>query len=77
MDKRLPIFIGGLMRCCVATWDVYTGPSDEGTILQCRYNPDAEDHRMVVEAGGWRWLGLRGQKLDAVPPMRALRTVQD
>ena len=70
MNQRLPIYVGGLLRCCIATWDVYDGPSDEGTELACRFNPDKPDHVMVVEDGGWRWVGLKGQKLDAVPPMR-------
>jgi hypothetical protein len=71
VNKRLPIFVGGLLRCCIDTWDAYDGPSDEGTVLQCRYNP-GPDHRLVSERGSWRWVNI---KEEEVPPLGNMRAV--
>jgi hypothetical protein len=50
-DSRLSIRIGGLMRCCVGTWQEYDGPEDEGTVLPCLYCSSS----MIVREGAWEW----------------------
>jgi len=51
---------GGLFRCCTDTVEALypDGPArlaTEGQILQCKYSQSA-NHRMVFQAGVWRWL---------------------
>lgn len=51
-----PIYFSGLMRCCIATWEEYTGPEDEGQTLACKYE-HPEHTTMVVKNGYWQWVG--------------------
>jgi hypothetical protein len=54
-DERLSI--GGLMRCCVETWDEAMRTArgwQDGDTLQCKYTT-SEYHRMVREDGLWSW----------------------
>lgn len=51
---------GGLIRCCLKTLDeLYPGGpariAAEGQKLQCRYMPDAPNHRMIFRDGAWEW----------------------
>jgi hypothetical protein len=57
VDRLRP---GGLMRCCTETvGDLYPdGPAAlaaEGQTLQCKYNPDEPEHRMIFRDGAWEW----------------------
>jgi len=52
------IKIGGLMRCCMDTWDEHCeqdGPACvDGETLQCKYSSDPI-HNMIRIAGIWKW----------------------
>lgn len=50
--KRLPIYQGGLMRCCLDTLSRYSGPTDEGIIVKCEYCGET----MIVRDQAWHWL---------------------
>lgn len=47
----LPIHIGGLFRCCIATLTDYDGPEAEGTVVSCRWCQT----EMVVRDGVWHF----------------------
>ena len=50
--RRLPLRIGGVMRCCIETLD--TTPmttEDEGTVLPCRWCKSS----LRVRDGAWEW----------------------
>jgi hypothetical protein len=52
--------IGGLMRCCLASLsELYPNGAAkiaaEGQTLQCKFAPDSINHRMIFDAGVWRW----------------------
>lgn len=52
--ERLPLAIGGVMRCCIATLDAHEtagGAQAEGTVLPCRYCKSA----LHVQGNVWRW----------------------
>jgi hypothetical protein len=54
-DHPLPIKIGGLFRCCLATYDQLApvaSATKEGDTLTCSY---CDDGRMVVRNGVWEW----------------------
>lgn len=46
---------GGLMRCCIATLEQSTEPSQVGTTLDCQYEPEGNKNMIVGEDGVWRW----------------------
>ena len=54
-DKRLPLRIGGVLRCCVATLSEYEGidgegvEQREGTVLPCKYCSSS----LIVRDGKW------------------------
>lgn len=50
-NERLPVRIGGLMRCCTGTLAEYGGPEDEGTVLPCKWCSSS----MIVRDGAWEW----------------------
>jgi hypothetical protein len=51
---------GGLMRCCIATWQETTTPTVIGDHLSCNYESDPNNEQMVVAADGvWEWRGPR------------------
>jgi len=55
-DERL--HTGGLMRCCIASWEAAMGTArgwQDGDVIHCRYATDDDSHRMVREAGVWSW----------------------
>lgn len=46
---------GGLMRCCVASWDAAMGTArgwQDGDVIECIHD---DSHRMVREDGVWSW----------------------
>jgi hypothetical protein len=47
------LFIGGLMRCCIETWDekVKDAPQTEGQIIPCNWCESS----MIFKDGAWRW----------------------
>lgn len=52
MKTKLPIRIGGLMRCCLETY--YTAKlktEKEGAVLHCKYCANS----MRVSDGAWEW----------------------
>lgn len=47
--------MGGLMRCCIGTWQVAEKPTEIGRVLQCQYS-DGPLHRMILAPDGvWEW----------------------
>jgi hypothetical protein len=54
ISAPLPIHMGGLMRCCIATWEEIAPPAEqttEGDTLACSYCSSS----MVARDGAWRW----------------------
>ena len=50
--RRLPVRIGGLMRCCIATLNGAAFASEkEGDVLPCKYCKSS----MRVKGGAWEW----------------------
>lgn len=47
----LPVQIGGLFRCCIATLTDYDGPEAEGTVGPCRWCQT----EMVVRDDVWHF----------------------
>lgn len=62
--------IGGLLRCCVDTWDraAAEGKLDDipvGGYLQCMYAPEHADHRITrFEGDVWGWIGTADAEAD-------------
>jgi hypothetical protein len=55
IDAPLPIRQGGLMRCCIETWQTMapmSADTREGDTLSCRY---CELGDMIVKDGVWQW----------------------
>lgn len=53
-DAPLPLRIGGVMRCCVATLDAIGPPASmtkEGDTLSCSYCSSG----LIVRGGAWEW----------------------
>lgn len=53
---RLPLAIGGVLRCCIHTLDQHetvNGTQEEGTVLPCLYCQSA----LHVIGGKWQWCG--------------------
>jgi len=53
-DKPLPLLVGGVMRCCINTYEGIAPPAEhtaEGDTLPCSYC----DSRLIVHAGMWGW----------------------
>ena len=48
---KLPIRIGGLMRCCIATLEMMSG-GNEGDIINCI----SCQSQMQVHDGAWEWV---------------------
>lgn len=63
----LPLAIGGVLRCCIATFQ-RTAPSadvtSEGDTLDC----DHCESRLIVLGGVWRW----DREHDGLPPLELL-----
>jgi hypothetical protein len=56
-SQKDPICIGGLMRCCLKTYDDIApsvGMASEGDTLQCSYT-DSSLHSMRLRDGAWEW----------------------
>lgn len=55
------LYIGGLMRCCLGTWeDERGGKTDkpqEGDVIECKYC----DGKIVYQGDGWRWKDEAGE----------------
>lgn len=69
MRDRIPLRIGGVVRCCVATLADYEnddGVNDEGTVLPCKYCKSA----LIVRGRTWEW--YREYVPPAAPTPRAL-----
>lgn len=49
--RRLPLRIGGVMRCCIATLDDALVTENEGDTLDCRHCSS----RLRVRDGAWEW----------------------
>lgn len=50
--RRLPLRIGGVMRCCIQTLnDTPLRSENEGEILKCVYCSNS----LRVRAGAWEW----------------------
>jgi hypothetical protein len=62
-ERPLPIRIGGVMRCCVATVREWTGEPNEGTTLPCNFCAS----QMRVRDGAWEW-DSDYREDDAPPP---------
>lgn len=53
-ETRDPIRIGGVMRCCIATYEELAPPSHmtkEGDTLSCNWCSS----RLIMRDGGWEW----------------------
>jgi hypothetical protein len=53
-DARLPIRIGGLMRCCIQSYENAAPTAEntaEGDVLACAWCSSS----MVVRDGAWEW----------------------
>lgn len=59
--STLPIYIGGLFRCCMLSIADYNGPEDVGTTIPCRYHKDQEPvAKIILDSNGekvWAWIG--------------------
>lgn len=49
--RKLPLRIGGVMRCCVETLNTTPVIESEGDVLPCRYCSS----RLRVRDGAWEW----------------------
>lgn len=47
------VYIGGLMRCCLATIHEYAGDDSVGTEVKCKWCPGF----IVSTERGWEWEG--------------------
>lgn len=59
-NKKVPanernIRHGGLMRCCLDTWQHTTTPTEVGDVLDCKYEPVGNSQMVVAEDGVWEW----------------------
>lgn len=55
-DPKLPLAIGGVMRCCIASLDAHEqagGAQTEGAIVPCLYCESS----LHVIGGIWKWCG--------------------
>ena len=53
------ILTGGLMRCCLLTFDQYEGEPEPGAVVPCRYCSSSMLVEQREKPGGpvlvWRW----------------------
>jgi hypothetical protein len=49
--RQLPLRIGGVMRCCIATLDEAIVTENEGDTLHCRWCKS----QLRVRDGAWEW----------------------
>lgn len=49
--RRLPLAIGGVMRCCLETLNSTKVNEVEGEIVKCKYCSSS----LILENGIWRW----------------------
>lgn len=49
--RKLPLRIGGVMRCCIETLDTTPVIENEGDVLPCKYCSSS----LRVRDGAWEW----------------------
>lgn len=59
-NKNTTVHQGGLMRCCLATLGDFINEKPdqiiyEGDVLNCRYEKNQTEPKMVYHKGAWRW----------------------
>lgn len=72
----IPVAIGGLMRCCLASielWLADGGTDAPGTALICAFEAPGVEASIVSRDGAWRWVGMNGLEPDEGPAVRVTK----
>lgn len=70
----MPLRIGGVMRCCIATLVEYLKGIEEappvGTTLDCKYEQSGNKKLILAADGVWEW--NRTERSPMIEPARLL-----